>query len=101
MPFEEFNDEYFDEQNQADQEADHLNKLRSIKTLQFSGKCGDLCSYRALDADGKVVIDKEGELPSVLGDGDYVRLKIDLATGQILNWKQLTDEGLLDTFGYE
>lgn len=55
------------------------------KTISISAKCSDLFSAN-LD-DGRSY---EGYVPSFFpGEhyGDYVELDIDLATGQILNWK--------------
>lgn len=60
------------------------------KTISISAKCSDLCSATLLDKDGTVLHEADGYVPGFFPDqhyGDYVMLDIDLATGQITNWK--------------
>ena len=66
------------------------------KTLSFSAKCSDL--FGATLHDGSRSADYQGYVPRFLGGGDYVALKIDLATGQILNWKPPSEEELAELF---
>jgi hypothetical protein len=60
-------------------------------TLRIGGKSSDLNDFSVLE-DGEVLIRGEGYLPSFDGlcSGDYYGLEVDLATGQILNWKAHT-----------
>lgn len=57
-------------------------------TIIVRGKCSDMCSFDVVDADDNVVLELEGYVPSGvgIGGGDYLRLKIDIETGQIVNW---------------
>ena len=57
--------------------------------LSITAKCSDLCFITLGDCE------HDGYVPqSSLGGGDYVELAIDNETGQILNWKPLTEEDL-------
>jgi hypothetical protein len=50
--------------------------------------------WAALMEDGKQVGEYDGYVPSIMpgdNDGDYVMMDIDLATGQITNWKKPTE----------
>jgi hypothetical protein len=61
--------------------------------LSISAKCSDLCSTSFTDAKGKVT-ESDGYVPSGIGIdeyGDYVVLNIDMQTGQIQNWKPVSD----------
>jgi hypothetical protein len=68
-----------------------LKKLPT--TISFSAKCSDMFGATFLDADGKEVAKYDGYVPGFFPEehyGDYVQLDIDLATGQIKNWKAPT-----------
>jgi hypothetical protein len=61
--------------------------------LKISAKCSDLCSTIYTDKNGKVT-ESDGYVPSGIGIdewGDYIVLDIDMKTGQIQNWKPVTD----------
>jgi len=61
--------------------------------LKISAKCSDLCSTIFTDKKGKVT-ESDGYVPKEIGIdwyGDYVELEIDMKTGQIQNWKAVTD----------
>ena len=60
--------------------------------LKISAKCSDLCSA-VLIRNGKMLAESDGYVPSLMpnGGGDYVDIDIDIATGQILNWKVPTE----------
>lgn len=70
-------------------------KKKTIKTvptegpliIEFSAKCSDL--FGGTLTVGDEGFDLDGYVPRDIGigGGDYVELKIDLRTGQILNWK--------------
>lgn len=62
------------------------------KTISFSAKCSDMFNATLREDDRHAQYN--GYVPSFLGGGDYVQLKIDLETGQILNWKAPTEEDL-------
>jgi hypothetical protein len=60
------------------------------KTILISAKCSDMFMASLLDAEGNELISNNGYVPDFFpGEhyGDYVMLNIDLATGQIMNWK--------------
>lgn len=54
--------------------------------LRINAKCNDLCTAELL-RNGRLVKEHDGYVPALIGGGDYVDFAIDLATGQILNWK--------------
>jgi hypothetical protein len=59
-------------------------------TLSINAKCSDLFSASLVDGKGMVVGEYDGYVPDFMpGEhyGDYVELKIEVATGRILNWK--------------
>lgn len=65
--------------------------VTTIKVLSITAKCSDLFFGTFEDKDGNQVgPDVDGYVPRNLGigGGDYVEMKIDLETGQILNWKK-------------
>jgi len=67
--------------------------------LSISAKSSDLNSIRFKDKNGKVT--EGGDYSYVpegigIGGGDYVEMDIDTETGQILNWKKLTDKQVTD-----
>lgn len=71
---------------------------RKITTLTLSAKCSDLCYVHAQDANGLVIAEGDGYVPSFMPDehyGDYVMLEIDVATGKILNWTPPSDAIIL------
>lgn len=64
--------------------------------LRISAKCSDACWTKFTDNNGKetetnsyvpegIGIDEEGDC------GDYISMEIDMKTGQILNWKPVSD----------
>ena len=63
-----------------------------MKTIRLTAKCSDMFSA-SLIKDGKQIGEYNGYVPawfpnpSVAHYGDYVELEIDVATGQIINWK--------------
>lgn len=61
--------------------------------LRISAKCSDLCWTEFTDAKGNKT-NSDGYVPSGIGIdeyGDYVVLDIDMQTGQIQNWKPVSD----------
>ena len=61
--------------------------------LRISAKCSDLCCTNYTDKDGNVT-ESNGYVPKNIGIddyGDYVELDIDMKTGQIQNWKPVSD----------
>lgn len=60
------------------------------KTLKIFLKVRDEFSCRVFDQVGGLLKEYEGYVPNFMPGvhyGDYVNLEIDIATGQILNWK--------------
>jgi hypothetical protein len=76
------------------------------KILHISGKTSDLCFARLLDENNLVGHEHNGYVPDWFPNpsekhfGDYIELKINLETGQILNWKKPTEAQLKETFKY-
>lgn len=62
-----------------------------IETLLINAKCSDSCNTQLIDNEGRIAYEKNGYVPDGLniGGGDYIRLFIDIKTGQILNWKDI------------
>lgn len=80
--------------------------MKNVSTiLEVSAKCSDLCNVRLIKSDGSLFEEYDGYVPAWFPNpnenhyGDYVQLKIDLETGQILNWKKPTKAQLEETFG--
>ena len=68
-----------------------MSKKKGI--LSICAKCSDLCSTNYTDKNGKET-ESEGYVPKNIGIdwcGDYVEIDIDMKTGQIQNWKPVTD----------
>lgn len=67
--------------------------------LKISAKCSDMCCTEFTDANGKVT-ETDGYVPEGIGigdeNGDYVELSIDMVTGQILNWKSVSDAKVIE-----
>ena len=63
-------------------------------TLSISAKCSDLCCTEYTDSKGNIT-ESDSYVPKGIGIGDeygdYIQLEIDMSTGQILNWKPVTD----------
>lgn len=62
-------------------------------TLRISAKCSDLCWTEYTDKDGNKT-ESDGYVPKNIGIdsyGDYIDIDIDMKTGQILNWKPVSD----------
>jgi len=66
--------------------------------LKVDAKCSDLCSLIYTDKEGKQ-IQSDGYVPEGIGIGefygDYIEMEIDMETGQIQNWKPLTDAQII------
>ena len=65
--------------------------------LTISAKCSDLCYTKYTDKNGNET-ESDGYVPTGLGIdeyGDYVVLDIDMETGQIQNWKPITDKQVI------
>lgn len=60
--------------------------------LNLQAKCSDRCFTTYTDKDGNET-ETDGYVPREigLGGGDYVDIEIDMETGQILNWKPVSD----------
>jgi len=66
--------------------------------LKISAKCSDLCSTLFTDAKGNEST-SDGYVPKNIGIdewGDYVVLEIDMQTGQIQNWKPVSDARVIE-----
>jgi len=64
--------------------------------LIITAKCSDLCCTEFTDKDGSVTW-SDGYVPRYIGIdlnsyGDYIAITIDMETGQIEDWKPVTDE---------
>jgi hypothetical protein len=73
-------------------------KVKKEKTgiLRISAKCSDSCWTEYTDSKGNKT-NSDSYVPQGIGIdesgdcGDYVSMEIDMKTGQILNWKPVTD----------
>ena len=67
--------------------------------LRISAKCSDLCWTEYTDSKGNVT-ESNGYVPEQIGigdgGGDYIDIDIDMKTGQILNWKSVTDDEVVE-----
>lgn len=82
-----------------------VEKSVGVKTVRIHAKVRDGGSYTYSGSDGEVIKDLESEyVPDYFPTqhyGDYWDLEIDLATGQILNWKAPTAEQLESAFSVD
>ncbi len=64
--------------------------MRKYKILSVNAKCSDMCFVSAGN------LEHDGYVPRNLGIGgwDYIELDIDIETGRILGWPELTDEDI-------
>ena len=81
-------------------------KSKPQTILKVQAKCSDLCNIQLIPGlDGKSFAEYDGYVPGWFPNptqdhyGDYVELSIDIATGQILNWKRPSLGQLKETFG--
>ena len=60
--------------------------------LRINAKCSDLCWTEYTDSKGNET-ESDSYVPENIGIGgnDYVEIDINMKTGQILNWKPVTD----------
>ena len=68
------------------------------RILSISAKCSDLCTTTYTDKNGNET-ESDGYVPKNIGIdcyGDYVELDIDMETGQIQNWKSVTDTQVIN-----
>ncbi len=93
--------------NYLNAETEKLKAEQSKKlTLSITAKCSDMF-LATLHNNGHYKGEYSGYVPAwfpnsnVSHFGDYVELRIDVATGQILNWKKPSDAVLNKTFGCE
>ena len=69
--------------------------------LKIIAKCSDLCYTRFIDNEGNET-ESNGYVPPNIGLNedndwsDYVRIEIDMETGQILNWKSVSDADVIE-----
>jgi hypothetical protein len=69
--------------------------------LRISAKCSDLCWTEYTDSKGNQT-QSDGYVPEGIGisddgdGGDYVSIDIDMQTGQILNWKPVSDKKVIE-----
>ena len=65
-----------------------------MSILRISAKCSDLCWTSYTDSKGNET-ESDGYVPEEIGigdgSGDYVDIDIDMKTGQIQNWKPVSD----------
>jgi hypothetical protein len=66
--------------------------------LKISAKCSDMCWTEFTDSKGNKT-NSDSYVPSGIGIdeyGDYVVLDIDMKTGQIQNWKPVSDAQVIN-----
>jgi hypothetical protein len=66
--------------------------------LSITAKCTDLCQTEYINKRG-MITKTDGYVPRNIGigAGDYVVLDIDMETGQIQNWKPVTDSQVIES----
>lgn len=72
-----------------------------VKTLDVHAHVCDSGTYTLYDTDGKQVAERDDYVPKFFPGqhfGDDIILKIDIETGQILNWKVPTEDQLDEAF---
>jgi hypothetical protein len=95
-----YDEEGTGEVDQAAQEAELLNKVRTVKTILFSGKVGDMSNMIAKDDKGHTVFNTDPDYVKLcFGSGDYVEIEVNIETGQVVGWKKPTEDDMMDAFG--
>ena len=67
----------------------------------ITAKCSDQCTIGYIDDNGNVLAENCSYVPKGLtiggpdDDGDYIDIEIDTKTGQILNWKQVSEANII------
>lgn len=77
-----------------------MKHYKGKTVLSVCAKCSDMFNATLTDENGKTLKEHDGYVPSMMpGEhfGDYVEIDIDIATGQILNWKKPT-KATIDRF---
>ena len=74
-------------------------KTVEIDHIEIMAKVSDRLSIRFYASDGTYLAGHEGYVPSFLGkDTDYLKLVINIDTGQILNWQKPSSSQLEEFF---
>lgn len=69
--------------------------------LIITAKCSDRCTISYEDDNGNILAQNDSYVPEGLtiggpdDDGDYIDIEIDVKTGQILNWKQVSEANII------
>lgn len=71
-------------------------------TLSINAKCSDCCSITAHE-DGSEIASLQDYPPRNIGigGGDCIRVEIDVQTGQIVGWNELSKQQVLNALGIE
>lgn len=67
--------------------------MSKITTIKIVAKCSDNCHIKYVNEKQEIVAQGHDYVPDFMPEehyGDYVELDIDIATGQVLNWKKPT-----------
>jgi hypothetical protein len=68
-----------------------MKPYQGKEVLRVFAKCSDMFTATLIDRNGETLKEHDGYVPSMMpGEhfGKYVEIDIDIATGQILNWKK-------------
>ena len=73
------------------------------KILSINAKCNDCCSLEYYNEEDNTQSSKVDYVTRGLGigGGDYIKLQIDIETGQIRNWKSLSEDDVLNLLSDE
>ena len=74
--------------------------MAKVASVFVTAKCSDLCHVSFKDDKGNEIGERDDYVPDWMPEehyGDYVELEIEVATGQILNWKVPTQKELKDS----
>jgi len=69
-----------------------------MRTIHIIAKCSDCCSTTFVNSETQDFAEMNGYVPRNIGigGGDYIKLTIDIDTGTIKDWRNLTDEEIKD-----
>lgn len=70
-----------------------------MRIIEITAKCSDLC-FSEYIVNGITVAERDGYPLDIkgLGNGDYIKLKLDLDSGKILNWSVPSHEQIIKAF---
>ncbi len=67
--------------------------------LKILAKCSDMCRIKLIDDNGRLIVEKDGYVPSIegIGKSDYIEMAIDVESGKVIGFSKESIASLLDS----